>query len=130
MEATAAAGANRAGTQDHLYDVDAVPDHPTCVNVVNPRASILGHSEYIQFHFSINQPARLSAHFVVREDPCVANSPWRPATEFDEPIWGWVVTNYVYNGLHIFLPNGTFYREVRTAASDVDGRHRGLTERL
>ncbi|KAJ5162794.1 uncharacterized protein N7500_004624 [Penicillium coprophilum] len=82
-----------------LYDINAVPDHPTCVSVVDPRDSTLDHSEYIQFPFSISQPARLNAHFVGREDPPVANSLWRPAT-------------------------GTFYREVRTAASDV----RRLTE--
>jgi hypothetical protein len=34
-------------------------------------------------------------------------------TEWENPIWGWVVTNYADYGMQIFLPDGTFYREVR-----------------
>ncbi|KAJ5105023.1 hypothetical protein NUU61_002370 [Penicillium alfredii] len=41
---------------------------------------------------------------------------WRPVTEWENPIWGWVVLNYVDNGIQIFLPDGTFYREVRLTA--------------
>ncbi|KAF5592084.1 hypothetical protein FPANT_5486, partial [Fusarium pseudoanthophilum] len=35
------------------------------------------------------------------------------AIEWDQPIWGWVVINYPDSGLQFFLPDGTFYREVR-----------------
>jgi hypothetical protein len=34
-------------------------------------------------------------------------------TEYESPIWGWLVINYVDKGLQVFLPDGTFYREIR-----------------
>ncbi|KAJ5746596.1 hypothetical protein N7520_011778 [Penicillium odoratum] len=106
-------------TLGELYDIDSVPGHPNQANMVDARASTLDHSEYFQLPPSINHAARLNAHFVVRETVSETNHRWRPATEFDEPVWGWVVVNYVDRGLQFFLPDGTFYREVRTTASDV-----------
>ncbi|KAH8797905.1 hypothetical protein F5884DRAFT_687621 [Xylogone sp. PMI_703] len=61
---------------------------------------------------SINQPARLNAHFVVR-DPANTTAPWRPCDQWENPIWGWLVVNYADYGLQLFLKDGTFYREVR-----------------
>ncbi|KAK6860468.1 hypothetical protein PG995_004104 [Apiospora arundinis] len=75
--------------------------------------------QFIQLPPQINQNSRLNAHFVKRtaEDPGPHNpdltSNWRPATEWESPIWGWVITNYADYGLQLFLPDGTFYREVR-----------------
>ncbi|KAJ5654544.1 hypothetical protein N7490_001547 [Penicillium lividum] len=106
-------------TLGELYDIDFVPGHSSQANVVDARAFPLDHSEYFQLPPSINQAARLNAHFVVRENVNKTNHGWRPATEFDEPVWGWVVVNYVDRGLQFFLPDGTFYREVRATASDV-----------
>jgi hypothetical protein len=57
---------------------------------------------------SINQPARLNAAFVTKTDGA-----WTQCSEWDDPIWGWIVINYADNGLQLFLPDGTFYREVR-----------------
>lgn len=71
-----------------------------------------GHCRYAQVPPNVNQDARLNAHFLVRDGTGVA-SPWRPATEWESPIWGWLVVNYAEEGLQFFLPNGTFYREVR-----------------
>jgi hypothetical protein len=59
---------------------------------------------------AINQPARLNAAFVVRDDTSGA---WRKCSDWENPIWGWLVINYADNGLQIFLPDGTFYVEVR-----------------
>ncbi|KAM4064414.1 hypothetical protein HRG_006227 [Hirsutella rhossiliensis] len=77
---------------------------------------------------TIYQKGRLNAEFVKRiaEDPDEdkhrpqkSSSPegdsakWRPVTEWETPIWGWLITNYADYGIQLFLPNGTFYREVR-----------------
>ncbi|KAK3950187.1 hypothetical protein QBC32DRAFT_347301 [Pseudoneurospora amorphoporcata] len=79
--------------------------------------------ESIQLPLAINQPTRLNAHFLVRDDDTgrisVSGDRWRPSTEFDKPIWGWVVVNYVNRGLQFFLPDGTFYREVRSTAGAI-----------
>lgn len=76
--------------------------------------------EFIQLPPQINQNARLNADFVTRtsDDPDYKKglddpAYWRPTTEWENPIWGWIVTNYADYGLQLFLPNGTFYREVR-----------------
>ncbi len=102
-------------------DVDRVPGEPDGIpNVVDPRWSTFEYPEYVQLSPYINQPARLNAHFVVHGNPAKGEHKWRPATEFDKPIWGWVVINYVDNGLQFFLGDGRFYREVRNTKSSVD----------
>lgn len=79
-----------------------------------------GHVEFAQVPPAINQPARLNTAFVTYDKrhkrPGDDYSYWRPVTEWENPIWGWVVLNYVDNGIQIFLPDGTFYREVRVTA--------------
>ncbi|KAK5996410.1 hypothetical protein PT974_01744 [Cladobotryum mycophilum] len=87
--------------------------------------------EFLQLPPQINQNARLNAEFVMRiadDPPDMNNQPapssvgassgsnqakWRPATEWENPIWGWVITNYADYGLQLFLKDGTFFREVR-----------------
>lgn len=43
---------------------------------------------------------------------------WRPTTEWENPIWGWIVTNYADYGIQLFLFDGTFYGEVRIGGSN------------
>ncbi|KAH6708473.1 hypothetical protein EV126DRAFT_456901 [Verticillium dahliae] len=92
--------------------------------------------EFMQIPPQINQQARLNATFVVRADKTddadgdegiitqngrllpsskTLTPFWRPADEWENPIWGWVVINYANTGIQLFLPDGTFYREVRLA---------------
>ncbi|KAF7590764.1 hypothetical protein BBP40_002379 [Aspergillus hancockii] len=84
------------------------PKHPDC-------------NEFVQMPPGINQHARLNAAFVKHdrrsEHSGNSYSYWRPVTEWETPIWGWIVLNYVDSGIQVFLPDGTFYREVRLAAS-------------
>ncbi|KAF8441171.1 hypothetical protein BGX38DRAFT_824376 [Terfezia claveryi] len=84
-------------------------------NVVDPsRSDKPDLCEFVQLPPSINQPARLNAHFVIRGKDIGKNDQlWVPATDWQNPIWGWVVMNYVDRGVQLFLPDGTFYREVR-----------------
>ena len=74
-----------------------------------------GFCRYVQVPPNINQDARINAVFLTREEPTTAQPlpPWRPALEWESPIWGWMVVNYVEEGIQFFLPDGTFYREVR-----------------
>ncbi|KAI3333392.1 hypothetical protein F4824DRAFT_250087 [Ustulina deusta] len=82
-------------------------------------------NEFIQLPPQINQNARLNANFVKRiaDDGATSDegqqsgvsslATWRPASEWENPIWGWVITNFADYGIQLFLPDGTFYREVR-----------------
>jgi hypothetical protein len=81
--------------------------------IVEPKKP--GECPFIQVPPSINQPARLHMNWVQLEK---YNSEyhWRPITEWENPIWGWVLINYVDYGVQFFLRDGTFYREVRVAA--------------
>ncbi|RAQ50497.1 hypothetical protein AFGD_003035 [Aspergillus flavus] len=77
-----------------------------------------GKCQFVQIPPQINQNIRLNACFVTRATPDSKEHDkkdpyWRPITEWENPIWGWVVTNYADYGLQFFLPDGTFYREVR-----------------
>ena len=92
------------------------------------------HCEFAQVPPQLNQPARLNATWIVPNEPSKitarsdagivseipstpslpSSSPfWRAASEWDSPIWGWVMVNYANYGLQFFLPSGAFYREVR-----------------
>ncbi|KAM0426069.1 hypothetical protein ACHAPT_008700 [Fusarium lateritium] len=89
--------------------------------------------EFAQVPPQINQPARLNASWVLPREPAPSPPPppvqdiqasgaekknppfWRPANDWDSPIWGWMVVNYANYGLQFFLPSGAFYREVRLA---------------
>ncbi|KAK4107378.1 hypothetical protein N656DRAFT_785388 [Canariomyces notabilis] len=88
-------------------------------NIVQPPARP-GHCEFAQVPPAINQPARLNCAFVKHDTRWdtdkTSYSYWRPVTEWETPVWGWVVLNYADYGIQIFLPDGTFYREVRLAS--------------
>ncbi|KAE8356854.1 hypothetical protein BDV28DRAFT_41567 [Aspergillus coremiiformis] len=83
-------------------------------NVVDEPNSV-GDCQFIQVPPAINQPSRLHMNFVTLDSS--DDKPfWRPVTEWENPIWGWVLVNYVNYGVQFFLNDGTFYREVRVAA--------------
>ncbi|KAI0436967.1 hypothetical protein F4803DRAFT_556483 [Xylaria telfairii] len=72
--------------------------------------------EFAQIPPQINQSSRLNAAFVIPNEERILADYWRPVNEWENPIWGWAVVNYVNNGLQFFLADGIFYREVRVAA--------------
>ena len=63
----------------------------------------------------MNQDSRLNVYYVKRDD---GHKTWAPVSEYDNPIWGWLVVNCVDSGLQLLLPGGTFYREVRLGGPD------------
>lgn len=75
-----------------------------------------GLCQYVQLPPAINQPARLNSTFVdyLPADPARKTAEgWQALTEWDDPVWGWVVPNYADSGIQLFLPDGTFFREIR-----------------
>ena len=89
-------------------------------NVVDPNTSrnpSMAQTEFVQMPPCINQPARWNADFVVH-DKTVPDGQWRPANRWEEPIWGWVVVNYVDRGLQFFTREGNFFREVRVTEGE------------
>ncbi|OJJ32516.1 hypothetical protein ASPWEDRAFT_44668 [Aspergillus wentii DTO 134E9] len=102
------------------YEPQLLNDKP---NLVQPHGTdSKGHVEFAQVPPSINQAARLNSTFVKydkrRNNPVIKDqySYWHPVTEWENPIWGWIVLNYVDYGIQLFLPDGTFYREVRLSS--------------
>jgi hypothetical protein len=74
--------------------------------------------QYVQLTPAINQDARINASFLVREEDPKAPSPWRAASDYEQPIWAWIVINYADGGLQFFLRDGTFYQEVRLGGAN------------
>jgi hypothetical protein len=104
-----------------FYEPQVVDDTQFANTVIQDNK---GQCEFIQLPPQINQDTRLNAHFVKRtadDDPPPVVSgtlaPWRPMTEWENPIWGWVVANHAESGIQLFLADGTFYREVRLGPS-------------
>jgi hypothetical protein len=110
----------RGQEQPTVYPCISDTFHPSSIGDADPglassRANVV-HAQpsnaacsFISLGPSINQPSRLNANFVLKD----INGQWRRATDWDNPIWGWLVINYADKGLQIFLADGTFYREVR-----------------
>ncbi|PHH92174.1 hypothetical protein CDD83_8560 [Cordyceps sp. RAO-2017] len=105
-----------------FYEPQALqlPDGSRAANTVRQNSE--QNCEYMQLPPAVNQNARLNANFVVRAGADSSGGAgsgsgrsayWRPATEWENPIWGWLVVNYADSGLQLFLRDGTFYREVR-----------------
>ncbi|KAF8511749.1 hypothetical protein JB92DRAFT_3117693 [Gautieria morchelliformis] len=80
------------------------PDTPNTVIRDDP-----GKNQFIQLPPRLNQTARLNAGFMVGSP----TNGWRAATEWENPVFGWMVVNHADYGLQVFLPDGRFYREVR-----------------
>ncbi|KAM7219567.1 hypothetical protein V8F06_005122 [Rhypophila decipiens] len=82
--------------------------------------------QYMQLTPCINQDARLNASFVIRDSdsspaskPPQSPSPWRTvSSDYEQPIWGWIVINYADRGLQFFLRDGTFYQEIRLGGAN------------
>ncbi|KAH6972724.1 hypothetical protein BKA56DRAFT_592746 [Ilyonectria sp. MPI-CAGE-AT-0026] len=86
------------------------PKHPL-VYPNTPDWNVLPGCEYAQLPPSINQPARLNLVFC-KPNPADPTR-WTPMNDWETPVYGWVVMNYADYGLQFFLPDGTFYRELR-----------------
>ena len=70
--------------------------------------------QFIQLTPSINQPARINASYLIRDTKSPGHfSAWREASDYEQPIWGWIIINYADNGLQFFQADGTFYTEIR-----------------
>ncbi|KAH6611483.1 hypothetical protein Trco_001503 [Trichoderma cornu-damae] len=77
-------------------------------------------SEFVQIPPQINQFARLHAEFVKLHEDAAPSGPaspgqysWAPVSQWEQPIWGWVMVNYANYGLQFFTSDGSFYREIR-----------------
>jgi hypothetical protein len=69
--------------------------------------------EFMQIPPQINQPARLNASWVKLAKNSAGNY-WQPVSQWEpNVVWGWIVVNYANFGIQFFLPDGSFYREVR-----------------
>ncbi|KAK6509003.1 hypothetical protein TWF481_003769 [Arthrobotrys musiformis] len=93
------------------FEPSTIEGKPACANTV--RKSPPNLCEYIQISPHINQPARLNSSFVKYTYQKPGDSLWTPVSDWENPIWGWVVINYADYGLQLFQPDGTFFGEVR-----------------
>jgi hypothetical protein len=91
-----------------INNVDPSKDSKAVANVVHAQI-VPDACPYLSLGPYINQPARLNAAFVAKD----SQNRWRKCSEWESPIWGWVVVNYADKGLQLFLADGTFYREAR-----------------
>lgn len=76
-----------------------------------------GYCQYAQYPHTINQDARMNASFLTWDKTAGQtfgkNGLWRPCTEWENPVWAYLIVNYAEYAVQLFLPDGQFYREVR-----------------
>ena len=51
---------------------------------------------------------------------------WRPTTEWENPVWGWLLINYRDSGVQIFDGKGTFLAEALLHQETVTWRPEGV----
>ena len=102
------------GALDHQDEKKSAAMCPVISDFYAPRYDPVAPGT-IQMPPTINQDVRLNADFMLWD---TTNSIWRPATVWEDPIEGWVIFNYVEEALQFFLPDGTFYREVRRGSGE------------
>ncbi|KAK3364723.1 hypothetical protein B0T25DRAFT_576924 [Lasiosphaeria hispida] len=85
-----------------------------------------GQSQYFQLGHRINQDARLNLEFVVNSADWRSHHPstqwyrgdadggknapsrhmWRPTTEYEDPVWGWLVIDFRDRGIQVYNASG------------------------
>ncbi|KAK4083812.1 uncharacterized protein Triagg1_1474 [Trichoderma aggressivum f. europaeum] len=96
-----------------LFFCDPIPqDTPFDKELPRPNTAVIpddlrGVCQFFQVPPRINQPARLNGTYVVND-----NGKYRPASSWENPIWGWLVVNYCDSSLQIFNPDGHFLQEI------------------
>ena len=85
-----------------------------------------GRSQYFQLGHRINQDARLNFQFVVNSADWQSHHPstqwfrgdadggknaplrhmWRPTTEYEDPVWGWLVIDFRDRGIQVYNASG------------------------
>lgn len=108
--------------QEYLNPISQIAAQP---NVVDRKMLGPGENEFVQLPPGINQDSRLNFSFMFHNkkasEPQAPDSCyWEPCGDFDTPIWGWVLLNYVDYGLQFFDSDGKFYREVRLGGINGD----------
>ncbi|KAK2728924.1 hypothetical protein CKAH01_10620 [Colletotrichum kahawae] len=121
-----------------------------------------GASQFFQLGHRINQDARLNAYYAINsadwrghhetaqwaqgdrtESGSVQHS-WRPATEYEDPVWGWLIINFRSRGIQIYnaagesmgealLPNSIYskvYWQVYYAEGDLSESDSQLNSQL
>lgn len=75
-----------------------------------------GHCQFFQIPPRINQPARLNAHFLEPLSDAQFRSSETPvrkiASEWDNPIWAWVLPNFHNHSVQVYGPLGDFIIEM------------------
>ena len=66
-----------------------------------------GLCQFFQVPPRINQDARLNATFVVED-----NGKYHAVSQWENPIWGWIIVNNLDKSLQIFNEDGFFVREI------------------
>ncbi|KAF5575310.1 hypothetical protein FPANT_11394 [Fusarium pseudoanthophilum] len=99
--------------QEQIEEID---NEQYFAQTVIPQASA-NVCDFMQVSPAINQPARLNASFVI-SDTSQTRAYWRPITEWENPVWGWLVVNYVDNGIQFFSSRGKFYSEGNQDSQD------------
>ncbi|KAF5620632.1 uncharacterized protein FTJAE_11625 [Fusarium tjaetaba] len=75
-----------------------------------------GLCQFFQIPPRINQPARLNTHFLKPISDLEFQSAGTPlrhiASEWDNPVWAWVLPNFHNHGIQVYAPEGDFVIEV------------------
>jgi hypothetical protein len=64
---------------------------------------------FIQLTPALNQEARINALFLEKITNANKSQSWQPCSDWENPIFGWVVVNYADSSLQFFTGEGIFY---------------------
>lgn len=99
------------------YSVQELQTQAGKANTVIQRED--GLNSFVQLPPSINQHARINAHYVTVD---TATKNWRRIQEWQNPVKGWLVVDYANTSIQIFSTDGTFVREYNVVGGNINTR--------
>jgi hypothetical protein len=68
---------------------------------------------FMQLTPAINQEARINSVFLQKVKDVNNSQSWKPCSDWENPIFGWVVVNYADSSLQFFTGEGIFYTSLQ-----------------
>ncbi|KAF9767181.1 hypothetical protein IL306_000309 [Fusarium sp. DS 682] len=89
---------------------DVVSGDSTFPNTAIKSDTTEGACQFFQVPPGINQPSRLNVSYLIPGSDAVAS-------EWDNPVWGWLVANFVDDSIQVFNPDGTYVSTINCVNS-------------
>ncbi|KAI9857978.1 MAG: hypothetical protein M1813_007948 [Trichoglossum hirsutum] len=95
-----------------VFPPDSSTLNTVFVNPDGPTSSGARLSPFVQLTPAINQDARINASWL-RRGHAPSSAVWSPCSDWENPVFGWIIINYADSALQFFTGSGIFYTSLQ-----------------